>query len=343
MIEQVEQITTMTVNESQNTITRFQRFDPGDILGPDTPEGDVEMMEVEESIEPSRDRLIVAVDFGTTFSSVACSRFSDEIDRKLLGMQDVSCIKNYPDDRPPPGLAFAWEPREDVPTELLYNLPQPRKQRDLGRKTNRSSEQVVDDDDDESVASDSSSDISIPAFASGGQAETDRNGLERDVGLNRMFWGFGVQKQLKQVDIPKDGTRRLMRFKLMLDPNNPKTQDVRTDLAPILKKLRRWKLITQDTEVITEYLKQLFKHTKSELLRANLYRNGMPIEPVLCVPAKWPSKACRVMQAAMTEAVRTSGLGELTNNSLNDLFIVSEPEAAAASVLAEDNDDFMVS
>jgi len=43
------------------------------------------------------------------------------------------------------------------------------------------------------------------------------------------------------------------------------------------------------------------------------------------------------MEAAIRKAVQLSGLGSLKDDGLDDLFIVSEPEAAAACVLEEDN------
>jgi hypothetical protein len=59
-------------------------------------------------------------------------------------------------------------------------------------------------------------------------------------------------------------------------------------------------------------------------------------EIVLCVPAIWTQKACRDMQTAMARAMgqaRFEGV-DVRNNSIENLFIVSEPEAAAAYVLA---------
>jgi hypothetical protein len=56
----------------------------------------------------------------------------------------------------------------------------------------------------------------------------------------------------------------------------------------------------------------------------------------------WPSRAYRAMQAAMSVAAKRPELGSLVNGSLDNLFIISEPEAAAACVLAEDNNDIYV-
>lgn len=112
----------------QSSFTRFQKFPPGRLL--DLPSDlDVEMAEAEPAPEEPSTRLIVAVDFGTTFSSVAYARVSEKTPRDTVGITEVTCIARYPDDRPHPGVTFGWEPREDVPTELWYRLPQTAKHR----------------------------------------------------------------------------------------------------------------------------------------------------------------------------------------------------------------------
>lgn len=325
---------------SQTSFDKFRRFDPGPIphLSSDQ---DVEMSEAEPAPAESSNRLIVAFDFGTTFSSVAYAPVSDMMPRDTVDITDVRCIARYPDDRPQPGVTFGWEPREDVPTELWYSLPQTPKHKQLAHQTIQISE--AESMDEDPTMSDTSSEFScsFPDDADNleNEEETTRgNGGRSDP----LFWGFGVQKQLNNIDIPKDGTRRITRFKLMLDEKSEETKDIRAELLPILKNLKRSKLIKYNTDVINDYLEQLFRHTKDELRRLNEYNVNIPIEFVLCVPAVWPSRACRAMQAAMGSAAERSELGSLVEGCLDNLFIISEPEAAAACVLAEDNNDIYV-
>ncbi len=56
----------------------------------------------------------------------------------------------------------------------------------------------------------------------------------------------------------------------------------------------------------------------------------------MCVPAIWEQAACRGMQTAMATALKQAQFTRVRveNNSIENLFIVSEPEAAAAYVLA---------
>lgn len=316
----------------------IQKFNPGPILEDDTNND----MELDDPEDEQGDRLIIAIDFGTTFSSVAYARFKGSTPRDALGLTDVKCIARYPDDRPPPRtVSFAWEPREDVPTELWYSVRQTAAQRQQAQINTQPPENSPADED--AADSDASSDFtaSLPGDEDSPGENEDRTtkGSWRSTPL---FWGFGVQKQLKTIDIPKDGTRRLARFKLMLDENTLATKTIRDEVTPILKNLRKSKAITQDADVIRDYLHQLFNHTKHELQMANEYDDRTPIEFVLCVPAVWPTKACRIMQDAISMAAQLSGLGRLVNGSLENLFIISEPEAAAACILAEENNSIYV-
>jgi hypothetical protein len=322
--------------------SKVRRLPPGPNLDESLSNNDVEMAEAEEATEPPPKRLIIAVDFGTTFSSVAYALFDEATPRETLGLTDVKCVARYPDDRPPPGETFIWRPREDVPSELWYILPKPQTQSRPGLVNPQvTGEEPMDEDDD--AASDASSVLSIPRPGTEDELGREQEDVEQEPrGSDPLFWGFGVQAQLKTVDIPKDDTRRLTRFKLMLDKESKETEAIRTQITPILEKLKESKLIKRETDVISDYLEQLFKHTKKELQKIDEYNDNIPIEFVLCVPAVWPSKARRIMQAAMGAAAQRSELGSLVNGSLDNLFILSEPEAAAACVLAEDNNDIYV-
>ena len=327
----------------RSSFDRFQKFDPGSILDDLACDREVDMGESGPAPVESPGHLIVAFDFGTTFSSVAYARVSEGIPRESLGIANVVCISRFPDDRPPPGVTFGWESREDVPTELWYSLPStqlPRQPQKIHQNAQNADSDLLNEDPS---WSDASSEFSCSYPEELETLENEQINSRDDHGASApLFWGFGVQKQLKNMDIPKDGTRRLTRFKLMLDENNLETKDVRADLSVILKNLKKSKTIKQDTDVVGDYLEQLFKHTKEELRKLKEYNESTFIELVLCVPAVWPSKACRVMQAAMNTAARRSEFGNLVDGSLDNLFIISEPEAAAACVLAEEYNDIYV-
>lgn len=323
---------------TQTSIARFERIDLRAVIYDRSADGDVEM------VDDERSRLIIALDFGTTFSSVAYARVSEAARGTTLGIMNVKCIANYPDDRSRNQTTFSRESREDVPTELWYT---PKALKLRGRPSKVSKEPApAESENEQSEEVDSSTDSSSLTSEGDDGLENGQEPSEEDNGRQEpesLFWGFGVQRQLGNMDIQKDDSRRLSRFKLMLDKQNTLTTHIWTELGKILKKLKKMKLIKEDEDIIGDYLTQLFKHTKEQLQDTEDLDSRTPIEFVLCVPAVWPSKACRIMQTAMATAIQRSGLGSLEGGNISNLFIISEPEAAAACVLAENNDSIAVS
>jgi hypothetical protein len=310
-------------------------------------DGDIEMTTIETDVVSPHDfsvplsggdRLIVAIDFGTTFSSVAYACVKNGMQPGELNIDNVRCIENYPDYRAPAG---AQEPRYDVPTELWYDTSAESTEIIYSTSSQRIAPESNSSDGYESSNDDPSS--SEDDFEGARNQDYERNSSVDSIRRSKpQYWGFGVQKQLKMMDIPRHEARRLSRFKLMLDRNEA-TITVRAGLAPIIQNLIKRKIIKKDTDIFAQFLTQLLHHTKSELQKSRQLVDGMPIEFVVCVPAKWPSKGCRVMQTAMKIAVEESGLGNESSNSACNLFIISEPEAAAACVLAENENELFVS
>jgi hypothetical protein len=327
---------------SQDSFVTFKPFNPGPIPEDNHSDEDVEMAEADiligESVvaenSSASERLIIAVDFGTTFSSVAYATVSKDCPEHSLDSIGIRCISRYPGDRYIASSTYDPESsREDVPTELWYNVGAPRTSKITASPTSDEPWNSMADNENES-GNDSGNDSEVD-----GEFTDDEDGKRE-----RLFWGFGVQKHFQKMDIPKDGTTRLTRFKLLLGETSDETVEVRGEILPILRKLKRKDVAVGGlSDLIRDYLEQLFIHTLAELQKKKLLWSNTTIELVLCVPAVWPSKACRTMQVAMLDAVQLSGMGRWTNNILDNLFIVSEPEAAAACVLAEDNYDIYVS
>lgn len=316
------------------------RFGPVDV-GPidlDVPEfrnGDIEMEDAEGFTTYAEEKLVVSVDFGTTCSSVAYAR----VKGPYIHLDDIKWIRNYPDD-PSKNSSYDWHVRADVPTKLWYKCKAPRQStRRSGRSfqpTQPTSIEVVADSDEvnSAVTSDSDDDEVRPAVPE----------IIGKVGPSEpLFWGYGVSTRIEDGDALPPEVEVLDCFKLMLASNSEDTKDLRDRLMPKLNRLKKNKTIQKGEDVIVHYLEQLFRHTRAELLRLKVYDDMIAVEFVLCVPAVWSSKACRTMERAMAKAVEKSGLGTLQDGSLRNLFIVSEPEAAAACVLAEDKHDINAS
>ncbi|KAF2647604.1 hypothetical protein K491DRAFT_614350 [Lophiostoma macrostomum CBS 122681] len=272
------------------------------------------------------DRLVIAIDLGTTFSSVAYTRILKGQSPAHHGIEDVHCVDEYPDYRAAPP-----EPsRQDVPTELWYDIDgkSTTTNSSLGPEEAYSDEELLDGEYT-SHAVDSEEDQETTQTP-----QSSENGQSTGEAPKSKYWGFGVQKQFRTMNVPADDNRQISRFKLLLD-HQESTQEVRSALAPMIKKLKAQKLIKKETDLFTHYLTHLLRHTKTHLHRKGFLKPELSIEFVICVPAKWPSKACRIMQAAMKAAVRESGIGDQVQHSIDDFFLVSEPEAAATCVFAE--------
>jgi len=102
--------------------------------------------------------------------------------------------------------------------------------------------------------------------------------------------------------------------------------------------LKYHRVVRKELDFITDFLTCLFKHIKTELQNKHDLQDDEPVEMVLCVPVIWSCKARRDMHAAMAVAMKNSELGTTRSGCVEDLFIVSEPEAAAAYVLDEEYD-----
>jgi len=148
---------------------------------------------------------------------------------------------------------------------------------------------------------------------------------------NIPFWGFEMLERLRVLNINPNQFQHISRSKLLLD-ESAGTEVVRTELTPVLERLKERKAIRRNEDVIADYLTQLFRHTKHELETTHEISDTRSVEHVLCVPNVWSSKANRRMQAAVGTAIRNSGLGTPHN-----MFLVAEPEAAAAYVLESNN------
>jgi hypothetical protein len=287
---------------------------------------DTLMQDSDADATPNTRHFVVAVDFGTTFSSVAYVGYTHPSQRCRIGFQQVEFVDRYPDH---PYGNFTCH---DVPTEIWYS-----------QRTAKPIHHDRDDFEHQTLADDISSgdnddDASDTDASSEGTSEPDQlfsallNGDSKPASL---FWGYGVQDQLKEADYDADHSRHLSRFKLTLD-ESPYTANVRNTLSETCKSLKKMRLIEDDTDVIADYLEQLFQHTKKRLIESEGYTDASTVEFVLCVPAIWEAKASRKMQVAMGRAIKNSGLGRLQNGSINNLFLVSEPEAAAVCVLASE-------
>ncbi|KAF1949105.1 hypothetical protein CC80DRAFT_497783 [Byssothecium circinans] len=341
--------------QTRNAHSRMGLIDPGSIFDDLSDDGDVEMTQDEpeegdkhkapdgneEADEDmifeetatgfyETDRLIIAVDFGTTFSSVAYVRLKRDQPTTAITLSDIQCIGEYPGYSPPPGIPSN---RWDVPTELWYDPVGGGARQDHISGGTTAPQDSDGSSEHDSGGEDSLSNDDDSEYEDGVIETTELEGQVRQpVRPGKQYWGFEVQEQLRMRDIPKKEARPLSRFKLMLD-EKWETKEVRDGLKSTLQALKKRKFVKQETDIYTHYLTHLLRHAKQQLELSGILQRDVTVEFVLCVPAKWPSKGCRIMQAAMKEAVNEAGLGDQASDSVANLFMISEPEAAAACVL----------
>lgn len=293
---------------------------------------DVQMGDAGPENDGDPPKFTVAIDFGTTFSLVSFIALGRNEQNRRIVPDQVESIDRFPDA---PG--GSYEDRREVPTESWYPKTALRKETIDFDPFNIDIDSDGDTTDDEESGNENH--IEQPMQGVTGHIDIHADPITEEVNeedSGKYFWGYGVQKQLEFPDIDRDQSRRIARSKLLLD-TSPRTKRIRDDLRGTLKDLKDRGLIKQDADVIADFLEHLFKHTKDRLETSYNFHAGCPVEFVLCVPAIWTQKACRTMQTAMAVAISRSGFGNLDSGSVDNLFIVSEPEAAAARVLAGPN------
>ena len=278
---------------------------------------DIDIPEAREtsSANAKKPTVIVATDFGTTFSSVAFALCEDGRRPR------VKMVANYPDDP----RALQGRPSLEVPTESWY--PDSRQLAELDAEM----DMKFNNEEDVDLYGTSDQEREDNQLEDDPLEDGDTDSRPPDRKSRDFVWGYGIQK-LTTPDMDAKQFDRIARSKLILDTSDH-TQQVRNELRPVMNRLKRRKIIDQEVDVIADYLTRLFIHSKRQIQDALEISDSTPVEHVLCVPIVWSSAALRKMQKAMKDAIERSGLGTMEN-----LFLVSEPEAAAAYVLGQSDE-----
>ncbi|KAL5355362.1 hypothetical protein BJX96DRAFT_48015 [Aspergillus floccosus] len=274
-------------------------------------------------------RFVVGLDFGTTFSSVSVACVQQTDDGKDVEVQPsaIWSVCNYPDSP-----SMYNDNRTDVPTECFYPAGAPYREpimhldmtyREDGTRRKKSPERENNE-----------SDVDCQADEDG---EPDFMAIDEPLG--DYYWGYEVRKAVEMVESPEQTSRHISRFKLLLDEGDL-TKQIRDTLMPKIDRLQNEKVIgnKRETDIIADYLERLFQHTKEQMKDRHGYVDGEAVEFALCIPAIWTRKACRMMQQAMTAALHRVRFITDKFHDVSNLFIVHEPEAASAYVLAHYKD-----
>jgi hypothetical protein len=288
----------------------------------------------EDPLLDARKRLIVAVDFGTTYSAVAYVALGEGEDTAYLDPSRICTIHNYPDDGTSGNLDDQM--RSEVPSEVIYPLDR--------RFRDRAAEDTVYEDAeyelDESLPFESEQALGLSSrlavFGHHSIQDADLMSVDEDSSFR---WGYTAHEAWgRSATHAGANSKPVSRFKLLLD-SSPRTETIRADLGSTLTQLKNKKIIEKPLDVIVDFLASLLRHAKSEI-ESDGFDDSYKTEMVLCVPAIWTQKACRDMQGALAKAMGLAGFPgvDTKNNHIEDLFIVSEPEAAAAFILTSERD-----
>ncbi|SCO27216.1 related to hsp70 protein [Fusarium fujikuroi] len=256
-------------------------------------------------------RLLIAIDFGTTYSAVSYVDMAEGCADNFVDPRSIRSIGNYPD---------TWHYHNDpmgmeVPTQVIYPLD-----RHFRHRFN------IDDPEGHLKSGDS---VGAPV--------TDEDGdilMLSDVS-GEFRWGYQVHEVWNRPSTHSNPNNQpLSRFKLLLD-DNALSESVRRDVSQTINTLRGKEIIQEPLQVISDFLTYLLGHTRSQL-RHQGFDESYETEMILCVPASWTQEACRDMLACLELAMKRADFprGDLKNQSIDNLFIVSESEAAATHMLS---------
>ncbi|KAI9056206.1 hypothetical protein LZ554_001134 [Drepanopeziza brunnea f. sp. 'monogermtubi'] len=265
--------------------------------------------------EPPKKRprkFVIGLDYGTTFTSVAYVAHAIDDKTPRFSSREVKNIINWPED----GNGGA---RAQVPTEMFYS-PVP-----IFRVSNQDSDESESEDDDQAP-------INHPVSRSRAFSISSH---EEPLGH---LWGYEATHQKYAANIERGTMGHVQRAKLMLVDSKHTAGD-RKMLRPQLEFLIGKRTIRKHSktdgvnlddvqDVIADFLVNILSHTRQQLIELEDLSDDCPVSFSITVPIIWSPRASRIFQASMQEAIDRTKFGTLAQ-----LFIVSEPEAAATFLL----------
>ena len=279
-------------------------------------------------------RFVVGLDYGTTFTSVSYYAHDVDDEHPRAFPNEIKSIINWPED----GMAGM---RRQIPTESWY----PSAPRDRLSRVDplEFSEGEEDQEDLPNGASTGAGHSATTRPQSNGNSDPMLDGNES----NTFLWGYEVPYQRYRASTDRDENRLIERPKLML-VNSKHTRDDRERLRPRLDHLIEAGIIRKHgknvpdvrdvQDVITDFLIEVFKHTMQQLVENEGFTQDSLVSFVLTVPVIWSPRSSRVLQEAVEAAIEATGFGTLGHGSVDNLFIIAEPEAAATFLLGSSHD-----
>ncbi|KAH8589414.1 hypothetical protein B0O99DRAFT_581540 [Bisporella sp. PMI_857] len=288
-----------------------------------------------EPVSKHRPSWIIGADIGTTYSSLAAIELPVDQDREVVDHSKILMVNNWPGDISP-GLS------PQVPTLVWY-----------GSQQHRDREPSKDQFDDHELGELSGlidDEYETSSFMSAEEELSEEDGDIPDTqGSAKFLWGFSVKNHLFSKREGRDLKKLISRSKLMLVPNEY-TKDNRHSLRSNIDYLIEKGLIRKfgaqsDPDLrdvrdpISDFLAAFLSHGRSWLKDKSTFQDTDHVEFAFAVPSIWSAEASRVWQASIETAIQASGFGiaALQHGTIQDLFLTTEPEAAADYLLLTKN------
>ncbi|KAL5341915.1 hypothetical protein BJX70DRAFT_395283 [Aspergillus crustosus] len=143
----------------------------------------------------------------------------------------------------------------------------------------------------------------------------------------KLYWGYGARQAIKGIENDNLNYRnRIIQYAKLMVPAPDNRKDTRGPREELRRTLHRAQ--KEEKEAIQDYLREILRHTKTFLRDREEFNEASEVELVFCVPAGWPEKANRCMQDILLQVAQ-----EAQFRITEPLFVLNEPEAAAACIL----------
>lgn len=274
--------------------------------------------------------VVVGVDYGTTFTSVSYHVTSnlDPGAELLIRPSDIKAIRNWPHD--------ALGTAEQVPTVSWYSpalmkRAEPVEQYDAPKDAPRRRSIYEDDEQQQDKDSLAPNQVVIGTVA----------GVDEDDGDYLYAWEVGHERYVR--NRTREESLLIQHAKLGLlttSFTDRDRKDLRRQVTAMVKRgiIRKYGKRNEPDprdlrDIIADFLTKVLEHTKQQLAIHEEFTEGCSVEFVVTVPTIWSPEASRILQFSVAAAIQATRFGTVCDGSIDNLFLVTEPEAGLTWLL----------
>ncbi|PQE30977.1 hypothetical protein CJF32_00007970 [Rutstroemia sp. NJR-2017a WRK4] len=274
-------------------------------------------------------KVVIGLDYGTTFTSVSYSIVPVKKDNARAFSKDIMSVVNWPRD------GQAGE-RKQLPSESWYS-PTPIE------RNRTENDEVLEENVFDSFQGNHAL-LGKSNLHTDSIEDSEDSEMEDELSLDYL-WGYGVPYEMYKANSSRSQRRYVKRAKLMLVETEYTNED-RKGLRAVFNGLLKEGIIRRHgrksksepdmwdaVDPISDYLVKVLEHTKDQLQSLHGFTQQSPVDFVMTVPTVWSPGASRVLQTAVKAAIYATNLGKPGGTTADNLFLISEPEAAATFLL----------